>query len=74
MVMALMGGCWYPLELFPQAVQNIVKILPTTWAMHGLLDIVLRGQGLTSILPVAGVLLGFSAVFFTIGIWRFKYE
>ena len=46
MVMALLGGCWYPLELFPQAVQNIVKILPTTWAMQGMLDIVLRGQGL----------------------------
>jgi ABC-2 type transport system permease protein len=74
MVMALLGGCWYPLELFPQAVQNIVKILPTTWAMRGLLDIVLRGQGLTAILPVAGVLLGFAAVFFTIGVARFRFE
>jgi len=74
MVMALMGGCWYPLELFPQTVQHIVKILPTTWAMQGLLDIVLRGQGLTAILPEAGVLLGFALVFFTIGILRFKYE
>jgi len=74
MVMALLGGCWYPLEMFPQAVQNIVKILPTTWAMRGLLDIVLRGQGLTAILPVAGVLLGFAAVFFTIGVVRFRFE
>jgi ABC-2 type transport system permease protein len=74
MVMALLGGCWYPLEMFPQTVQNVVKILPTTWAMRGLLDIVLRGQGLTAILPDAGILLGFAAVFFGIGIWRFKYE
>jgi ABC-2 type transport system permease protein len=74
MVMALLGGCWYPLELFPQAVQNIVKILPTTWAMRGMLDIVLRGQGLTAILLVAGILLGFAAVFFTIGVVRFRYE
>ncbi len=74
MVMALMGGCWYPLEMFPKVVQNIVKVLPTTWAMQGLLDLVLRGQGLTAILPKAGVLLGFAAVFFVIGIWRFKYE
>ncbi|MBK8419414.1 ABC transporter permease [Candidatus Villigracilis saccharophilus] len=36
------GGCWYPLELFPAVVQNIVKILPTTWAMQGLLDLVIR--------------------------------
>jgi ABC-2 type transport system permease protein len=74
MVMALLGGCWYPLELFPKAVQNLVQILPTTWAMRGLLDIVLRGQGLLAILPTAGILLVFAAVFFGIGIWRFRYE
>lgn len=74
MVMALMGGCWYPLELFPEAVRNIVKVLPTTWAMQGLLDLVLRGQGVADILPEAGVLLGFTALFLVIGIWRFKYE
>jgi ABC-2 type transport system permease protein len=74
MVMALLGGCWYPLEMFPQTVQNVVKILPTTWAMRGLLDIVLRGQGLMAVLPDAGILLGFAVVFFGIGIWRFKYE
>lgn len=74
MVMALMGGCWYPLELFPPSVQTIVKVLPTTWAMEGMLDLVLRGRGLVDILPEAGVLLGFAALFFVIGIWRFKYE
>ena len=74
MVMALMGGCWYPLELFPQAVQTAVKVLPTTWAMQGMLDLVLRGGGLMDILPEAGVLLGFAAVFFTIGVFRFRYE
>ncbi len=74
MVMALMGGCWYPLELFPQTVQQVVKILPTTWSMQGLLDIVLRGQCLTAVLPEAGVLLGFALIFFIVGIARFKYE
>jgi ABC-2 type transport system permease protein len=74
MVMALLGGCWYPLEMFPQVAQNIVKVLPTTWAMRGLLDIVLRGQGVTTILPDAGILLGFAIVFFGIGIRRFRYE
>jgi len=73
-VMALMGGCWYPLELFPTTIQHFVKILPTTWAMQGLLDLVLRGGGLADILPEAGVLLGFAAVFFAIGVMRFRYE
>lgn len=74
MVMALMGGCWYPLELFPAAIQNAVKVLPTTWAMQGMLDLVLRGKSLMDILPEAGVLLGFAVIFFTVGVLRFRYE
>ena len=74
MVMALLGGCWYPIELFPQAVRTAAHLLPTTWAMEGILAILLRGQGLVAILPAAGVLLGFAALFFGIGILRFRYE
>jgi len=74
MSMALLGGCWYPLELFPNAVQTAVKVLPTTWAMQGMMDIVLRGGGLMAIWPETAVLLGFAAVFFTIGVLRFRYE
>ena len=74
MVMALLGGCWYPIELFPQFVRTAVKVLPTSWAMQGLLDIVLRGQGVRGVLPEAGVLLGFAGLFFAVGVWRFRYE
>jgi linearmycin/streptolysin S transport system permease protein len=74
MVFALMGGCWYPLEMFPPAMQEVVKVLPTRWAMQGMLDLVLRGGGLSDILPEAAVLLGFAVVFFSLGVWRFRYE
>jgi len=49
-------------------------VLPTTWAMQGMLDLALRGQRLAGILPEAGVLLGFAAVFLLIGVMRFRYE
>lgn len=74
MIMALLGGCWYPLELFPAAVQQAVKVLPTRWAMQGMLDITLRGQGLNAVLPEAAVLVGFAVLFYAVGIWRFRYE
>ncbi len=74
MVMALMGGCWYPLELFPDVVRTIVQVLPTTWAMQGLLTLSLRGGGMIDILPTAAVLMGFAVVFFSVGIWRFRFE
>lgn len=74
MVMALLGGCWYPVELFSSSLQTATKILPTRWAMQGFSDLVLRGQGWQDVLPEAGVLLGFAVVFLTLGIWRFRYE
>jgi ABC-2 type transport system permease protein len=74
MVMAMLGGCWYPLELFPQVMQTAAKVLPTTWAMQGLLDISLRGQGVSGVWPETVVLLGFAVLFFGIGVWRFRYE
>lgn len=74
MVMAMLSGCWYPIELFPPAVQTASKVLPTRWAVQGMLDVLVRGQGVAGILPDAGILLGFTAVFFVIGILRFKYE
>jgi len=74
MLMALLGGCWFPLELFPETVHTAVRILPTTWAMQGLLDILVRGQGVPGVWPEARALLGFAAVFFAVGVWRFRSE
>jgi len=74
MLFAMLGGCMYPLELFPPAIRSAVRVLPTTWAMEGMLDLGLRGGGLIDILPEAGVLLGFAAFFFTVGVMRFRYE
>jgi ABC-2 type transport system permease protein len=74
MVMALLGGCWYPSEFFPEVARVAAQALPTAWAMQGLSDLVLRGQGLSGILPEAGVLLAFAAVFFAVGVWRFRFE
>jgi ABC-2 type transport system permease protein len=74
MSMAMLGGCWYPRELFPEIVQKITLALPTTWSMLGMNDILLRGADWTGVLPAAGALCAFAAVFFAVGILRFRYE
>jgi ABC-2 type transport system permease protein len=74
MSMALLGGCWYPRELFPDIAQKITLALPTTWSMIGMNDILLRGRDLAGVLPVVGVLCGFAVVFLAIGVLRFRYE
>jgi len=73
-VMALLGGCWYPLELFPAPVRTVVQVLPTTWAMQGLSNVLQLGAELPAVLPNIAVLLGFAAVFFVIGVARFRFE
>jgi len=74
MVMAMMGGCWYPIELFPQAIRTAAQALPTYWSMNGFVNIAVRGQGLEGVLLPSAILTGFALVFFAVGVWRFKYE
>lgn len=74
MVMALLGGCWFPLELFPPAAQTVAMLFPTRWAMVGMTDLAIRGQAVGAVLPEVGVLLLFAGLFFAIGTWRFRYE
>jgi ABC-2 type transport system permease protein len=74
MLMALLGGCWYPAELFPPFVRAASLVLPTTWAMRGMLNIVARGLGLAGVLVPAAVLLGMAALYFAIGVSRFRFE
>ncbi|MBN1887356.1 MAG: ABC transporter permease [Thermoflexales bacterium] len=73
-LLAPLGGAWVPMEITPRAFQTAAQVFPTTWAMRGFIDVLVRGQGVAGVLPECGVLLGFAAVFFGLGIWRFKYE
>ncbi|HNT54920.1 MAG TPA: ABC transporter permease [Anaerolineaceae bacterium] len=74
MLLAALGGAWWPLEVTPPAYQAAVKVIPTSWAMTGFTDVILRGQGVSGILLEAGVLLGFAAIFFAIGVWKLRFE
>jgi ABC-2 type transport system permease protein len=74
MAMALLGGAWFPMEIFPPGAQTLAKFLPTTWAVQGLNELVMRGGGMADILLPAAVLTGFAILFLAIGVWRFRYE
>lgn len=72
MGMAALGGAWYPLEITPAFYQQVVKILPSSWAMRAYTDLLARGATLVDVLPHAGILLGFAVLFTTLGILRFR--
>lgn len=73
MLMAALGGAWWPLEITPPFYQTVVRVLPSTWAMTGLTNLLVRGQGLADVLPQVAILLGFAVVFFVLGIRRFRF-
>ncbi len=74
MMMAALGGAWWPLDITPPFMQQIGHLLPSAWAMDGFQSVILRGAGVAQVAQPALVLLGFAAVFFGLGIWRFRYE
>jgi ABC-2 type transport system permease protein len=74
MLFAALGGCWWPLEITPPIYQTLVKVLPSTWAMQGLTDIIVYGKGLSDVWLNAVVLLAFAAIYFVIGVRRMRLD
>jgi ABC-type multidrug transport system permease subunit len=48
--------------------------MPTAWAMDGFQNILLRGLGFQSVLLPVAILCGYTLVFFSLAIWRFRFE
>lgn len=71
---AALGGAWFPLEIAGRAFSTVGHLVPTAWAMDGLQNIVVRGMGIGSTLLPAGLLLAYTAVFFGLAVWRFRFE
>jgi ABC-2 type transport system permease protein len=61
LLMAALGGCWWPLELAPPTFKNIALCLPTGWALQALHQLISFGSGLEALLGPLAVLLGFGA-------------
>jgi len=72
--LAMLGGCYWPIEITTPLMQQIAKLTPTGWAMIGLKDVVARGMGIEAALLPAAVLLAFGGVTLAIGVTRLKLE
>jgi ABC-2 type transport system permease protein len=62
LLMAALGGCWWPLEVASPALKNLALCLPTGWALKALHQVISFGSGFEAILFPLAVLLGFGAV------------
>jgi ABC-2 type transport system permease protein len=59
LLMAALGGCWWPLEVSPPALKTVALCLPTGWAMRALHQLISFGSGLGAVVVPLAVLLVF---------------
>jgi ABC-2 type transport system permease protein len=72
LVLAPLGGCWWPFFLYPDWLQNIARITPHAWATSGFNKLMVFGADFGAAVPNMLALLGFAVVFGVIAIWRFR--
>jgi ABC-2 type transport system permease protein len=74
LTMAALGGSMVPRSIMPDTMQTIGLITPHAWAIEGYQDVIVRDEGIADVMPAFAVLLAFAAVFFAIGVSRFRFQ
>lgn len=69
-----LGGSIIPYFILEKMLGPIPMALPHYWANKALDDIMVRGMMLADVSLELIVLLGFSLVFFLVGLWRFDFD
>ena len=72
LVLAPLGGCWWPLFVTPQWMQFLGKLTPHGWANTGFNKLMVFGAEFGDVIPEMLVLLGFAVLFGIIGMLRFR--
>jgi len=72
LVLAPLGGCWWPLFITPRWLQFMAKITPHAWATTGFNKLMVFGADFSAVVPEMSVLIVFASVFGIIAIWRFR--
>ncbi len=72
LVLAALGGCWWPLFILPKWMQALAKITPHGWATTGFNKLMLFGADFGAVVPEMLALVGFAALFAVIALWRFR--
>ncbi len=70
LIMAVISGAMFP----GISISGLKEIAPHYWALQGFLSVIAQGQGVEGVLRPAGILLTMSAIFFTVGAIRFRFE
>jgi ABC-2 type transport system permease protein len=71
-VMAGLGGALIPAAFLPEWAAPFSVLTPHYWAVNGIQDVIILGNGITDVYRQVLALLGFAFVFFAVGALRFR--
>ena len=74
MPMMFVSGVFYPIETMPWILQKLAYVFPLTYLNDAMRGIMLKGQTLGDVWLDLVVLLGFTVLFFIIGVKRFNRD
>jgi ABC-2 type transport system permease protein len=74
LLMVMAGGAWMPAFMFPAWMQKVSLAMPTRWAVDGLDAVTWRGFGMDVAGPAMIALFGFTLVFATLAVWKFRQD
>lgn len=63
LVMAALGGCWWPMEIVPDSIRTLGHAFPTAWIMDGLHQLISFGGGFQQVTGVLWILAGYAVLF-----------
>ena len=72
--MGILGGSIIPAFVLDQILGPVVMVVPHYWANLALDNLMVRGATLAGVTTEMAALLGFTALFFAIGVWRFDFD
>jgi ABC-2 type transport system permease protein len=72
LVLAPIGGCWWPLFIAPSWMQSLAKLTPHGWANSGFNSLMVFGGDFSGAVPNMLALAAFAVVFFTVAVARFR--
>jgi ABC-2 type transport system permease protein len=74
MVLAALGGCWWPIEITPPWMQNLAMLLPTGWTMDAMHKLVNFGYSPIAALPHVAALSAAALAAGWGGVRWFRYQ
>ena len=72
LILAPIGGSWWPLFIMPEWMQALARLTPHGWANQAFNKLMLFGATAGDVVAEMVALLAFAMVFLVISLWRFR--